>query len=155
MSLVDSHSGISRLRPRLLIRAAVQLGLAGCLVIDAVVHLRDAVFYGPVRGTLLSEADLFRIQAVLALAVALAVLVRPRPAVWIAAGAVAGSAVAAVVLYTYVNVGALAGLPNLYEPSWGPPGKRASAIAEGAGVLLALAGLVLAVHSRRVSSAHR
>ena len=35
----------------------------------------------------------------------------------------------------------IAGLPNMYEPSWGPPGKVVSAIAEGAGALLALGGL--------------
>ena len=61
------------------------------------------------------------------------------------------SAFAAVVLYTYVNVGPLAGLPNMYEPSWGPPGKLVSAIAEGAGALLALGGLGWAMYrtSRR------
>jgi hypothetical protein len=54
-----------------------------------------------------------------------------------------------VVLYTYVDLGAVAGLPDLYEPSWGPPGKLISAVAEGAGFLLSLAGLSLSLRSRR------
>ena len=75
----------------------------------------------------------------------------PRRLVWVVAFLVAASAFAAVVLYTYVNVGPLAGLPNMYEPSWGPPGKLVSAIAEGAGALLALGGLGWAMYptSRR------
>jgi len=46
-------------------------------------------------------------------------------------------------------VGPLAGLPGMYEPSWGPPGKLASAIAEIAGALLAVAGLIWALVMRR------
>jgi len=34
------------------------------------------------------------------------------------------------------------GLPDMYEPSWGPPGKVLSAWAEGAAALLALTGLI-------------
>jgi hypothetical protein len=127
----------------------VQLALAACLVIDAVVHLQDAKFYGPVQGLLISEAGLFRVQAVLALVVAVLVLAVRRTWVWVVAALVTGSAVGAVVLYTYVDLGAVAGLPDLYEPSWGPPGKLISAVAEGAGFLLSLAGLSLSLRSRR------
>jgi hypothetical protein len=127
----------------------VQVALAACLTIDGIVHLRDAIFYGPVQGLLISEAGLFRVQAVLALVVAALVLVFPRPWVWVVAALVTGSAVGAVVLYTYVDLGPVAGLPDLYEPSWGPPGKLISAVAEGAGFLLALVGLSLSLRSRR------
>lgn len=129
-------------------RVLLRVATAGCLVIDGVVHLRDAVFYGPVHGSLISEAALFQVQAVAAFALAALVLFLPRRIVWAAAALVSGSAVAAVVLYTYVDVGAIAGLPDLYEPSWGPPGKLMSAVAEGAGFLLALTGLVLAGRDR-------
>jgi hypothetical protein len=115
---------------------------AAALVIDAVVHLRDAHFYD-VRGHWLSEGGLFRIQAVAALAAALLVLVWPRRASWVPALVIAATAVGAALLFTYVDVGPLAGLPNLYEPSWAPPGKELSATAEGVGALLALAGLLL------------
>ena len=124
-----------------LIGAALRAGTAAALIIDAVVHLQDAHFYDPNAGTLISQGQLFRVQAVIALVVAVAVLAIPRRLVWVVAFGVAASAFAAVVLYTYVNVGPAAGLPNMYEPSWGPPGKLVSAVAEGAGALLALGGL--------------
>jgi hypothetical protein len=78
------------------------------------------------------------------------VLALPRkwPA-WLFAALVAGSAAAAVVAYTYIDIGPIAGLPNMYEPSWGPPGKLLSAVAEGLGALLALAGLGWALTMRR------
>lgn len=129
-------------------RVLLQVATAGCLVIDGVVHLRDAVFYGPVQGALISEAGLFRVQAAVALALAALVLWWPRRIVWAAAALVTGSAVAAVVLSTYVDLGAVAGLPDLYEPSWGPPGKVLSAVAEGAGFLLAVTGLILTQRDR-------
>jgi hypothetical protein len=126
--------------------AALRAGTAAALIIDAIVHLKDAYFYDANTGPLLTQGQLFRVQAVIALVVAAGVLVIPRRLVWVVAFLVAASAFAAVVLYTYVNVGPLAGLPNMYEPSWGPPGKLASAIAEGAGALLALGGLGWAMY---------
>ena len=123
---------------------------AAALIVDAVVHLKDAFFYDANTGALISQGQLFRIQAVVAIVAALAVLALPRkwPA-WLFAALVAGSAAAAVIAYTYIDIGALAGLPNMYEPSWGPPGKLASAIAEIAGALFALAGLAWALAMRR------
>jgi MYXO-CTERM domain-containing protein len=123
---------------------------AAALVIDAIVHLQDAYFYDANTGALLSQGQLFRVQAVVAIVAALGVLAFPRrwPA-WLFAALVAGSAAAAVITYTYIDIGPLAGLPNMYEPSWGPPGKLASAIAESAGALLALAGLAWALAMRR------
>jgi hypothetical protein len=65
---------------------------------------------------------------------------------------VSGSAAVAVVLYTYVNVGPLGPLPNLYENTWNEPGKFTSAVAETAAALVAIAGLVLAIRARRRSA---
>ena len=44
----------------------------------------------------------------------------------------------------------------MYEPSWGPPGKLLSAVAEGLGTLLALAGLgwALTMPRRAARAAH-
>ena len=130
---------------------------AAALVVDAIVHLKDAFFYDANTGALLSQGQLFRIQAVVAIVAALAVLALPRkwPA-WLFAALVAGSAAAAVVAYTYIDVGPIAGLPNMYEPSWGPPGKLLSAVAEGLGTLLALAGLgwALTMPRRAARAAH-
>jgi hypothetical protein len=119
----------------------LRVATAAALVIDAVVHLQDAHFYD-VSGHWLSEGGLFRIQAVAAFAAALLLLVWTRRASWVPAFVVAATAVGAALLFTYVDTGPLAGLPNLYEPSWAPPGKALSATAEGIGALLALAGLV-------------
>jgi hypothetical protein len=145
----------SAVRGETLLGYVLRIATAGALVIDAVVHLQDAHFYGPVAGSLVSEAQLFRIQAVAAIVAALAVLVWPRWPSWLLAFLVAGSALAAVVTYNYVDIGAIAGLPNMYEPSWGPPGKLLSAYAEGAGALLALAGLLHCLARRRAAGRQR
>ncbi len=128
---------------------ALRLLTAAALITDAVVHLRDAFYYDANAGALLTEGELFRIQGGVAIAVAVLVLLWPRGHAWALAFLVSVSAVAAVVTYTYVNIGPLAGLPGMYEPSWGPPGKLISAYAEGAGALLALAGLGWALARRR------
>jgi hypothetical protein len=59
-----------------------------------------------------------------------------------------------VLLYTYVDVGALGPLPDLYEPTWVPAGKLASAVAEGLGTLLAITGFVVAVWIRPRAARH-
>ena len=128
---------------------ALRLLTAAALITDAVVHLRDAFYFDANAGALLTEGELFRIQAGVAIAVAALVLFWPRWPTWALAFLVSASAVAAVVTYTYVNLGPLAGLPGMYEPSWGPPGKLLSAYAEGAGALLSLAGLGWALARRR------
>jgi glucan phosphoethanolaminetransferase (alkaline phosphatase superfamily) len=129
------------------------VAVAAALAVDAYVHFHDARFYD--SASPISQATLFRVQAVLAIAVAIALLVRPRPLVWALAVLVTASAAAAVVLYTYVNVGGLGPLANMYEPSWQVPGKLASAAFEAAGALLATAGLVLTVRTHpRATRAH-
>ena len=130
-------------RGRRVVLVALRVGTAALLVVDGVVHLSDAVFYGPVDGVLVSEGALFQVQGVLALVLAGLLLVWPHNLIWGAAAVVAASAVGAVVLYTYVDVGPVLGLPDLYEPSWGLPGKLESAVAEGAAVVLAIIGLLL------------
>ena len=134
---------------------ALRAATATALVVDAVVHFQDAHFYDANTGSLLDQGQLFRVQAVAAIVVALAVLVWPRWPSWLLAFAVAASACAAVITYNYVDIGPIAGLPNMYEPSWGPPGKVLSACFEGAGALLALTGLVRAVARRRAASGQR
>jgi hypothetical protein len=139
----------ARMSPGVLTGYLLRVLTAAALITDAVVHLRDARFYDASTTALLSQGQLFRVQAGVAIVVAVAILAWPRRLVWAIAFLVAASAVGAVVLYTYVNVGSLAGLPNMYEPSWGPPGKALSAIAEGAGALLALGGLAWSIQRGR------
>jgi hypothetical protein len=77
-----------------------------------------------------SQGELFRAEAVLAVAAGLLVLLWPRPGSWVAALGVGASALAAVLLYRYVDVGAVGPLPDLYENTWQVPGKLLSAYAE-------------------------
>ncbi|MGH3329408.1 MAG: hypothetical protein ACRDPT_16730 [Streptomycetales bacterium] len=129
--------------------ALLRLATAAMLAVDAWVHIDDAGSYDADRGGLISQGDLFRVETVVAGLVALAVLVpwaQPgwlRVACWAAALMVAGSALGAVLLYRYVDVGVLGPLPDMYEPTWQVPGKLLSACAEAAAVILSLTGLVL------------
>lgn len=115
---------------------------AVALGVDAYVHARDAAFYDAVRTSVISQGTLFRLEAGVAGLIAVALLIRPSRFWWAAALLVAASAFGAVVLYRYVDVGSLGPLPNMYEPTWALPGKAASAWAEGAGIVLAAAGLL-------------
>ena len=135
------RSRVGPLQRALAVATAVLLG------IDAYVHLHDAHFYAPAAGSTIGEGNLFRAQAIVAVIVAVALLIRPHPVVWAVAVLVTASAVGAVLLYTYVDVGALGPLPDLYEPSWVPAGKLASAVAEGLRTLLAITGFVLSVRT--------
>jgi hypothetical protein len=129
---------------------------AAALAIDAYVHFRDAGYYTAVTTSVLSQATLFRVQAALAAALVLALLARPSRLWWAAGFLVAASAFGAVLLYRYVDVGALGPIPNMYEPTWVSPGKLASAWAEGAATILTATGLLVAVRvRRRRQSPHR
>ena len=119
---------------------ALRIATAAALALDAAVHWHNASAYDAVKATL-SQGELFRIQTAMAVAVGLLVGVRPRRGSWVAALAVGGSALAAVLLYRYVHVGAVGPLPDMYENTWQVPGKLLSASAEAATVLLAGLGL--------------
>ena len=119
----------------------LRVATAAALGIDALVPWQNAPAYDTVRAAV-SQGQLFRLQAALAVAAGLLVLVRPRPSSWLAAMVVAGSALAAVLLYRYVDVGPLGPLPDMYENSWQVSGKLLSAWAEGAAVVLAGLGLL-------------
>jgi len=127
----------------LLLRVVVAAGLA----YDTYVHLNLAEGFDVVRGSGLSQGDLFRVEAGLAGLAALLILLVPRRPVYLVAFLVAAGGVAAVVLYRYVDVGAIGPIPSMYEPIWYAE-KTASAVAEG---VAALAALVAAVVPARVS----
>ncbi len=132
-----------------LLQRVLGLATAALLLVDAYVHFHDANFYDSVTTSTLSEGWLFRAQATVAVVVAIALLIKPHPVVWGIAAVVAASAAGAVFLYTYVDVGQLGPLPDMYEPTWDLPGKRGSAVAETAAAVLAIAGLVLALRTRQ------
>jgi hypothetical protein len=128
---------------------ALGVATAALLAIDAYVHFHDAGLYDIGTGASITEGSLFRAQASVAVVVALALLVRPHWLVWTIALVVAASAAGALYLYTYVDVGRLGPLPNMYEPTWALPGKRLAATAETAAIVTALLGLMVALHARR------
>jgi glucan phosphoethanolaminetransferase (alkaline phosphatase superfamily) len=124
-----------------------RLVAAAGLAVDAFVHWHLAPGYDSVRGDgwpHITQGQLFRVEAVLAVVALILVLALPRR--WTAAFAfvVAAGGVAAVVLYTYVNVGAIGPIPNMYEPMWYLE-KTLSAVAEG---IAAVAALVCLLPSR-------
>jgi hypothetical protein len=128
-------------------RVAARAVAAAGLGYDAYAHLDLAAYFDANRA-LISQGMLFRVEAAFAILVALLVaLIRHRAAA-IFALVIAGSALGAVLVYRYVDVGALGPLPDMYEPSWYPE-KTYSAVAEAAAIGAA-AALLFSRDGRRV-----
>jgi hypothetical protein len=138
--------------PSPIVSWTLRLATAAALGIDAVVHASDASGYDAVKATI-SQGQLFRLEAAVAIAAGLLVLIRPRPSSWIIAFLVAASALATVLVYRYVDVGQLGPIPDMYENTWSVPGKLLSVYAEGAAVVLSVLGLI--AHRKRQASMHR
>ena len=117
------------------------------LSVDAFVHFDLASAFANRKSSVLSQADLFRVEAVVAIIAAVALLLRPRRYTAAFAFVVAAAGTVAVVLYRYVDVGAFGPIPNMYDPYWAPAGKTLSAWAEGIAALAALALFAL-LHAR-------
>jgi hypothetical protein len=113
---------------------------AAGLLVDAVAHLDLAGQYQAAAPGGIGEGTLFRIQAAAALLVAGFVLLRGTRVAYLGALVTAGAALAAVLLYRYVDVPPLGPLPTMYEPLWFPA-KTATAIAEALASLAAGAAL--------------
>ena len=120
--------------PRLLAYGLRVAAVAG-LGIDALVHATSAGLYDGPAGGFITEGNLFRAEATVSVLLAVLLLIRPAPSTWLAVLVVAGTALGAVILYRYVDVGPIGPVPDLYEPTWQVPGKLAAASAE-AGVLV-------------------
>jgi hypothetical protein len=119
----------------LILRLLVVAGLA----VDAYVHFHLAGNMGS-SGSGLTEGTLFWIQAVVAALVAVLVLIRATRLTYGIAFLVAASALGAVLLYRYVNVGRLGPLPNMYEPVWYAE-KVVTTVAEAVAAVAAAIGL--------------
>ena len=123
------------------LRYGLQLAVAMGFGIDAFVHATSAGLYDSPAGGLVTEGNLFRAEAAAGLLLAVLVLVHPTRLTWMAAVVVAASALGAVVLYRYIDLGPIGPLPDLYEPTWRVSGKLASAYAEGGAVVLSALAL--------------
>jgi hypothetical protein len=88
------------------------------LGLDAYVHLDLASRYAPIKTSTISQATLFRIEAVIAILAALAILFRPRRYTAALATLVAGSALAVLLIYRYADIGSIGPIPSMYEPVW-------------------------------------
>jgi hypothetical protein len=131
---------------RWVLRAVVACGLA----IDAYVHADLAARYDPISASI-SQGNLFRIEAGLSALVAALVLLTGRREIYALAVLVAGSALGAIILYRYLNVGKLGPLPNMYEPIWFAE-RGVAAVAEAIALAGALLGLALPTVRRRAST---
>lgn len=118
-------------------RALVALAVAG-LVVDAYVHLKLSSGYDPVRAVV-SQGQLFRVEAVAALGAAVLLLLRPGRLSAAFAVLVAGGGLVPLVLLRYVDVPALGPFPDMYEPLWYAE-KNVTAIAQA---ITTVAGLGL------------
>jgi hypothetical protein len=137
-------------------QAAIQWTLIGIVVaglaIDAFVHFHLASTFENNKTSTLSEADLFRAEAIAAIIAAVALVVRPRRYTAAFAFLVAAAGTAAVVVYRYVDVGAFGPIPDMYDPFWAPAEKTLSAIAEAVAAVAALALFIL-LHLRARNAA--
>ena len=124
------------------VRTVLTVIVAAGLAIDAYVHLDLASTYDVVKTSTLSQGDLFRVEAVLAIVAGVALLVRPRRYTAWFAFLVSAGGVAAVLVYRWVDVGKLGPLPNMYEPYWYGE-KTLSLVAEAIAAVAAAILLVL------------
>jgi hypothetical protein len=136
-------------RPRAALVLTV-LAVAG-LAYDAYVHLHLASNYDGIGDTV-TQGGLFRFEAALAIAAAVVLLLSDHWLAWAFAGLVGLGGVAAVLLYRYVDVGAIGPIPNMYEPIWFPL-KTRSAWAEAAVAVIWVVREVLRRRERVVSAA--
>jgi hypothetical protein len=121
---------------------ALRVLVAAALAVDAIVHLRLAADYQLAAPGGIGQGNLFRIEAAVAIAVALYVVFIGSRTAYTAAFLLTASALTAVLVYRYIDVPSIGPIPSMYEPLWFFQ-KSLSAIAEGAGALLAASGVVL------------
>ncbi|GAA2740281.1 hypothetical protein [Kitasatospora cinereorecta] len=119
----------------------LRLLTAAGLAVDAYVHADLAGRYDLVGGDI-SQGTLFRLEAAVASFAALLILLIANRITWAIAFLVAASALGAILLYFYVDVGRIGPLPNMYEPLWYSQ-KTTATVAEGVAAAAALTGLVV------------
>jgi hypothetical protein len=130
-----------------LLMMVLRVLIGGGLIVSAVIHLRLAPGFQQAAPAGIGGGALFRIQAAVAILAAAYVLIRGSRASFAIAAIVALSALAAVVLYRYVQVPAVGPIPSMYEPVWYPQ-KTLTAVAEALAGALAVIGYVLLLRRR-------
>ncbi|HEY3561167.1 MAG TPA: hypothetical protein VGL05_27070 [Kribbella sp.] len=121
---------------------ALRFVTAAGLVVDAVVHLRMTGEYNLV-GDQITVGMLFRAEAAGALFAAILVLLSSRWFAAMIAAVVAASAVLALLISVYWDIGPIGPFPDVYEPIWFTQ-KVIALIAESASLLTALLAMAVA-----------
>lgn len=130
----------------------LRVGVAAGLLASAVIHVQLAPGYQQAAPAGIGQGTLFLVEAGAAALAAVFVLLKGSRTAFAAAGVVALSSLAAVMLYRYVEVPALGPLPAMYEPVW-YAAKIVTALAEAAAGALAVAGYALLHKGRHGSQA--
>ena len=130
---------------------ALRLLTAGGLAVDAYVHA-DLASRFDTSGSGISQGTLFVLEAALSSLAAALILVWGTRLAAALALMVALSALAAVLVTRYIDVGSLGPLPDMYDPAWYPE-KTLSAFAEALATLSAAGFLLLRWSGGR--AAHR
>lgn len=129
-------------RTRNALSTALILVVIAGLATDAYVHLHLARPFDGIRTSSLSQGDLFRVEAALAILAALALAVRPRLYTASIALLISAGGVVAVLLYAWVDVGRIGPVPDMYDPYWSTE-KVLSLVGEAAAAAASLTLLVL------------
>ncbi|WP_411374987.1 hypothetical protein ACLH0K_00810 [Arthrobacter sp. MPF02] len=139
---MSDDSNRAEIKPQARSLWVVRIVAAAGLVVSAVVHVQLAPGYQQAAPGGIGQGTLFLVQAGAAVLAAVFVLLRGSWAAFATAALVGLSSLAAVILYRYVQVPAVGPLPSMYEPVW-YAAKVISAVAEGVGGALAVAGYAL------------
>jgi len=132
-----AHPATGRRRAWLAVKIALIVIMVAGLTVDGYVHVNLASNYELIKTSTLSQADLFRVEAAVAIVAALLLVVRPRRYTAAIAAVVAGSALSVLLLYRYTDIGPLGPIPSMYEPIWYTK-KIVAAFAEGAALTAAV-----------------
>lgn len=125
---------------------------AAGLLVDAAIHLDLAHQRPPAPpGASISQVQLFYAEGIVAIIVAGLLIVSGHRLIYALAVLVAASALGAVLLYRYYDVGAIGPLPDMYEP-FRSNSKLITTIAEAIALLAASTGLLLRLRPAPTSS---
>ena len=130
---------------------ALRLLTASGLGVDAGIHIALAPTQPP--GGPISQIDLFYFEGAISILALLFVLATGTRIAYVFAFLVAASALGAVLLYRYVDVGPLGPLPNMYEPFWDTT-KTATTVAEAVAFVAAALGALTTPTRVRAHQAH-
>ena len=122
-------------------RRLLTLTTAAGLGVDAYVHWHLAGNFDTLIGTAsphVSQGELFRLEATLALIAMLLVLATRRRFASALAFLIAAGGLGALLLYGYVDVGGFGPVPDMYDPVWYTQ-KTITAVAEAIAAVGALA----------------